>query len=129
MNSLSLTESKRRRYEEPKLEGPPHILEQGITTGGNIASLKGKVAVVTGASRGIGARHRGAARTRWSEPRRELHQEFRRSEESSGNNRQRDQRLSDLSPELQELMEDDIATSIPRSSVSEGVIGEIESTF
>jgi adenosyl cobinamide kinase/adenosyl cobinamide phosphate guanylyltransferase len=33
------------------------------------------------------------------------------------NNRLRDQRLSDLSPELQEMMEDYIASSVPRNRV------------
>jgi hypothetical protein len=33
------------------------------------------------------------------------------------NNRLRDQRLSDLSPELQEMMEEYIATSLPRNRV------------
>jgi len=33
------------------------------------------------------------------------------------NNQQRDQRLSDLSPELQEYMEDTIASAVPRNRV------------
>jgi adenosyl cobinamide kinase/adenosyl cobinamide phosphate guanylyltransferase len=40
-----------------------------------------------------------------------------RSEIVVWNNRLRDQRLSDLSPELQEIMEDNIASSLPRNRV------------
>ena len=40
-----------------------------------------------------------------------------RSEIVVWNNRLRDQRLSDLSPELQEIMEDYIASSLPRNRV------------
>jgi hypothetical protein len=32
MNQLSSTESKRRRFEGPELEGSPHIREQGVTS-------------------------------------------------------------------------------------------------
>jgi len=37
MNQLSFTESKHRRFEEPELEGPSQILEQGIMTEGEEA--------------------------------------------------------------------------------------------